>query len=376
MHSSEKAARSTELLNGGRRGKRARNGQKDKQHKSGKTPSSTHKAFSKLHRRAGQGAVSLQDLPDNVLALIFRQLGLHRLRAVQGAWPLPPYTTLLSRNDCHASMWASIGQYNLAQPCPCCAAVCKRWRALGNHPQFVTHVRPGHVNEAIAAAGVGDTLVLAPGFYQEILLIEKPLRLVGAPGQDLAGRPRKGVVIQSNRPMAVMCNARHALSPASSCAAKAPVPDAPLCSVHLPIVPSGWPQSGSLAVHVHWCDAWPFAAVMPALWRLCRGHHAVAGQGPLLHGAGGSPVRSGVRLVWRRAYFENMVFRAILPSGDRSIIGFGPACNYVRLRACELGGITGLLVPSTRVRTFTCDWLMRTVLSPVCRSSAPFGRCS
>ena len=101
VHGSEKAARRTEHLNG-RRGKRARNGQKDKLHKSG-IPLSTYKAFNKLHKRAGQGAVSLQDLPDNVLALIFRQLGLYRLRAVQGAWPLPPYTTLLSRNDCHVS---------------------------------------------------------------------------------------------------------------------------------------------------------------------------------------------------------------------------------------------------------------------------------
>lgn len=111
----------------------------------------------------------------------------------------------------------------MPQPCSCCAAVCRRWRALGNHPQFVTHVRPGHVNEAIAAAGVGDTLVLAPGFYQEILLIEKPLKLVGAPGQDVAGRPRRGVVLQSNRPMAVMCNARHALQRLLCCTAGSPL---------------------------------------------------------------------------------------------------------------------------------------------------------
>jgi hypothetical protein len=41
-----------------------------------------------------------------------------------------------------------------------------------------------------------------------VLLIEKPLKLVGTPGADISGRPRRGVVLQSNRPMAVMANAR------------------------------------------------------------------------------------------------------------------------------------------------------------------------
>jgi hypothetical protein len=58
---------------------------KEKRRKGAKTPSSTHKHFAKLHRKGRQGVPSVQDLPDNVLVLIFRQLGLQRLRAVQGA---------------------------------------------------------------------------------------------------------------------------------------------------------------------------------------------------------------------------------------------------------------------------------------------------
>ena len=87
-------------------------------------------------------------------------------------------------------------------------AVCKRWQALGNHPQFKQAVKLGHVNEAISRAGPGDTLTLQPGFHQEVLLVEKPLRFVGPLGLDLQGRPRRGVVLQSNRAMAVMANAR------------------------------------------------------------------------------------------------------------------------------------------------------------------------
>ena len=58
---------------------------KEKRHKGAKTPSSTHKHFARLHRKGRQGVSTVQDLPDNVLVLIFRQLGLQRLRAVQGA---------------------------------------------------------------------------------------------------------------------------------------------------------------------------------------------------------------------------------------------------------------------------------------------------
>lgn len=49
-----------------------------------------------------------------------------------------------------------------------------------------------------------------------------------------------------------------------------------------------------------------------------------------------------------------------MPSTDRSIISYGPACSYIRLEECELGGITGLLIPDSKV--IACshqedDWL-------------------
>ena len=56
---------------------------------------------------------------------------------------------------------------------------------------------------------------------QETLLIDKPLRLVGQAVQDIWGRPRRGVVLQTGRPLAIMCNARCAAAqlccPCRSC---------------------------------------------------------------------------------------------------------------------------------------------------------------
>jgi nitrous oxidase accessory protein NosD len=67
----------------------------------------------------------------------------------------------------------------------------------------------GHeVNAAILAAGPGDTILLPPGFYQEVLLVEKPVKILGQCSQDIQGRQRRGVVIQSNRAVCVLCNDR------------------------------------------------------------------------------------------------------------------------------------------------------------------------
>ncbi len=69
---------------------------------------------------------------------------------------------------------------------------------------------------------------------QETLLINKPLRLVGLPAQDIWGRPRRGVVLQTGRPLAIMCNARcapaselppHLLSFVVSCCRITPLPN-------------------------------------------------------------------------------------------------------------------------------------------------------
>ncbi|KAK9914883.1 hypothetical protein WJX75_001872 [Coccomyxa subellipsoidea] len=134
--------------------------------------------------------------------------------------------------------------------------VCKRWFTLGRDPCFTTVVQGQQLNIAVSLAGPGDTISIRPGFYQEIVLVEKPLKFVGENGQDIQGRSRRGVVIQSNRSMCILSNAR--------------------------------------------------------------------------------------------ACFQNIVFRAIMPSTDRSIISYGPACSYIRLEECELGGITGLLIPDSK----------------------------
>lgn len=72
-----------------------------------------------------------------------------------------------------------------------------------------------------------------------------------------------------------------------------------------------------------------------------------------------------------RACFERLVIRTILPGGDRSIVGFGPDCSYIALHDCNLDGISGLLVPRTRVNP--CSFspgrslhLQRTVLVSSC----------
>ena len=64
------------------------------------------------------------------------------------------------------------------------------------------------INEPIASANPGDTIQLKPGFYQEVVLVEKPLKFVGLSSIDETARKHKDVVLQSNRSMAVLCNAR------------------------------------------------------------------------------------------------------------------------------------------------------------------------
>ena len=69
-------------------------------------------------------------------------------------------------------------------------------------------VQGQQLNIAVSLAGPGDTISIRPGFYQEIVLVEKPLKFVGENGQDIQGRSRRGVVIQSNRSMCILSNAR------------------------------------------------------------------------------------------------------------------------------------------------------------------------
>ena len=80
---------------------------------------------------------------------------------------------------------------------------------MGRDPCFTRVVTGQTINDTISSANPGDTIELKPGFYQEVVLVEKPLRFVGQIGYDVCGRKHKNVVLQSNRSMAVMCNARY-----------------------------------------------------------------------------------------------------------------------------------------------------------------------
>ena len=41
-----------------------------------------------------------------------------------------------------------------------------------------------------------------------MVLFEKPVKIVGQPGETVKGEPRRGVVFQSSRSVTVLCNAR------------------------------------------------------------------------------------------------------------------------------------------------------------------------
>ena len=117
--------------------------------------------------------------------------------------------------------------------------MCKRWRTLASAAEFSVTVDGKSVMQAIEKAGPGDTVLIPPGYYQvlcssrlccsvalncrfgqpcscglganvsqETLLLDKPLKLVGLSHEDVKGRPRRCVVLQSSRPLVALCNAR------------------------------------------------------------------------------------------------------------------------------------------------------------------------
>lgn len=60
-----------------------------------------------------------------------------------------------------------------------------------------------------------------------------------------------------------------------------------------------------------------------------------------------------------RTCLESITFRTGSSCNNRSIVAYGPECDYIRLDGCELGGNNGLLLPlnkgvSMPVCTFTC----------------------
>lgn len=87
-------------------------------------------------------------------------------------------------------------------------AVCKQWMRVGQDPCFTKVVTGETINDTIASARPGDTIELKAGFYQEVVLVEKPLKFVGQWSINKRNQKYKDVVLQSNRSMAVMCNAR------------------------------------------------------------------------------------------------------------------------------------------------------------------------
>ena len=49
-----------------------------------------------------------------------------------------------------------------------------------------------------------------------------------------------------------------------------------------------------------------------------------------------------------RVCLEGLTLRTVQSGGDRSVVSFGPACNYIRLERCEIGGFCGLILPKTK----------------------------
>ena len=45
---------------------------------------------------------------------------------------------------------------------------------------------------------------------------------------------------------------------------------------------------------------------------------------------------------------EGLTLRTVQSTGDRSVVSFGTACNYIRLERCEIGGFCGLILPVTK----------------------------
>ncbi len=49
-----------------------------------------------------------------------------------------------------------------------------------------------------------------------------------------------------------------------------------------------------------------------------------------------------------RVCLEGLTLRTVQSTGDRSVVSFGTACNYIRLERCEIGGFCGLILPATK----------------------------
>ena len=92
--------------------------------------------------------------------------------------------------------------------------MCRQWNACGkDDPAFTRRLSPGQsLTEACEAANPGDTILIPPDFYEEMALISKPVKLVGATDTSLAGQHRNAVIFQSSGSVVLLCNARYAAS--------------------------------------------------------------------------------------------------------------------------------------------------------------------
>ncbi|KAK3237993.1 hypothetical protein CYMTET_51963 [Cymbomonas tetramitiformis] len=87
--------------------------------------------------------------------------------------------------------------------------VCRRWRHASSDPCFTIRVspRPRAISAAISSAPEGATIVLSPGYYQETVLVCKPVRILGETTETAAGGSRLGVVVEGHASTAIVCSA-------------------------------------------------------------------------------------------------------------------------------------------------------------------------
>lgn len=90
-----------------------------------------------------------------------------------------------------------------------CMEVCQIWNEAGNDPTFRRRVKADQsIQEALDAAGAGDTLLIEPSFYEEQLSIRRPVKLVGLPCPSCWGSERLATVVQSPDFETIDCRAR------------------------------------------------------------------------------------------------------------------------------------------------------------------------
>ncbi len=78
------------------------------------------------------------------------------------------------------------------------------------------------------------------------------------------------------------------------------------------------------------------------------------------------PDKESVCCVRCRVCLEGLTLRTVQSGGDRSVVSFGPACNYIRMERCEIGGFCGLILPKTKQVTATADCEDMSCTWPLC----------